>query len=494
MMIKKQGDQFSAEALFCNGEWLSGKGEALSSLNPMNGQTIWSGHAASPEQVASAVASARDAQLNWGYLPLEDRIEIIEKFAQQLAEHQAEIAQCISLETGKPSWEAKTEVQAMINKVAISIRAQSERAGEWRKENLGLGHHAHGVMVVFGPYNFPGHLPNGHIVPALLAGNTIVFKPSEETPLTAILTLHCWQKAGLPKGVINLIQGSRSVGEALCQQPIDGLLFTGSSTVGKLLHQQFGGRPEVMLALEMGGNNALIADEDIHVEAAAQIIVRSAFLSAGQRCTCTRRLIVVESKQSEALIAAVVELASNLITDAPDAEPAPFMGPVIHIRAAQQIVTAQQNLQAAGGHNLLEAKPLDDYGCLLSPGIIDVTQARDIPDEEWFGPLLQIYRVENFEQAVELANQTQFGLAAGLISDDLEHQRVFKQRIRAGVVSINQPTAGASSELPFGGIGASGNHRPSAYYAADYCAWPQSVMTGAHTEQQTTFPETGIRS
>ncbi|MEG1215068.1 MAG: aldehyde dehydrogenase family protein, partial [Leclercia sp.] len=168
------------------------------------------------------------------------------------------------------------------------VRAYHERTGESLTEMAdgaaSLRHRPHGVLAVFGPYNFPGHLPNGHIVPALIAGNTVVFKPSELTPWTAEETVKLWQAAGLPDGVLNLVQGGRSTGEALAQSSeIDGLLFTGSANTGYHLHQQLAGAPEKILALEMGGNNALIIDEITDIDAVVNLTIQSAFVSAGQR-------------------------------------------------------------------------------------------------------------------------------------------------------------------------------------------------------------------
>lgn len=479
--------------ILINGDWLKGEGSTLRSFSPVDGSKVWKGNAASAAEVRAAVTAARKAQPGWAALPLSERVALVERFASLLTERAQALASCISSETGKPLWEAATEVQAMINKAGISIRAQQERSGEKQTEYQRLSHRPHGVMAVFGPYNFPGHLPNGHMIPALLAGNTVVFKPSEETPLTAIRTLEIWLDAGLPRGVINLVQGYREVGEALCAEPIDGLLFTGSSNTGKLLHKQFGGRPEVILALEMGGNNPLIVDAGVDTEIAAQIIVRSAFLSAGQRCTCARRLIMIESEQTDAILKAVRKLTDRLIAGAPDSTPEPFMGPVINPSAARRMLAAQADLEEIGGKVLRELRLLDDFGCLLSPGIIDMTGVKKVPDEEWFGPLLQVYRVKDFDAAMAAANNTSFGLSAGLISDDADVHQRFLQQIRAGVITINQPTVGAASSMPFGGIGASGNHRPSAFYAADYCAWPQAGITGDLTTEQSGFSMTGIR-
>jgi len=349
------------------------------------------------------------------------------------------------------------------------------------------------VMAVYGPYNFPGHLPNGHIVPALLAGNTVVFKPSEETPWTAERTVELWAQAGLPSGVLNLVQGAKEAGVALAKQDLNGLLFTGSSTTGKILHQQFAGRPEVLLALEMGGNNPLIVDDNVNVDQAINIVLQSAFLSAGQRCTCTRRLILVKSEQTQSIIDGLQSNIAKLIVGNHDDQPEPFMGPVVNQQTVRALLSAQEELARLGGRILSEVKMQSDQSYLLSPGLIDMTGAKPSPDEEWFGPLLQLRVVNTFDEALELANDTRFGLAAGLISDDVSHQHQFQLEIEAGVVSINQPTAGASSELPFGGVGASGNHRPSAFYAADYCAWPQALTQGEHTQEQNSTITRGIR-
>ncbi len=476
-----------------NNQWFEGAGENLTSSNPHNNQSVWQKPSASREQVLEAVAAAKNAQPAWALRTLDERIAVVERFAALLTKNAELLAKIISLETGKPDWEAATEITAMTNKVAISIRAQQERAGHWKKQHLQLQHRALGVMAVFGPYNFPGHLPNGHIVPALLAGNSIVFKPSEQTPWVAEKTVELWIEAGLPEGVINLVQGGPAVGEALAGADIEGLLFTGSSRVGSLLHQKLAGRPEVLLALEMGGNNPLIVDENINVAAAVNIILQSAYLSAGQRCTCARRLIVVGDGQYALLTTALAEAINRIIVDAHDAQPEAFMGPVINNITAKNLLNFEKQLSQQGGEVIRSMTPDTDGSNLLKPGLVDVTLVENIQDEEWFGPLLQVQKVSSFAEAIEQANRTRFGLAAGLISDHPSHQQDFLALIKAGVVSVNKPTAGASSDMPFGGIGASGNHRPSAFYAADYCAWPQAQSLGEDTHLQAQPLARGLR-
>jgi succinylglutamic semialdehyde dehydrogenase len=471
----------STESLFINGHWVAGLGEPFQSLNPVSQAVLWQGRSATEEDISSAITAARGAFKSWKRQPLEARIDICRKFAELLKEHQEHLATVIGSETGKPLWESRTEIGAMIGKVEISVQAYHERTGTKESDmpdaKAILRHKPHGVVAVFGPYNFPGHLPNGHIVPALIAGNTVVFKPSEQTPKTAEETLKLWQQAGLPDGVINLVQGAAATGIALANHPqIDGLFFTGSVPTGELIHKQFGGNTGKILALELGGNNPLIVDEDIDEAGAIHHVLFSAFISAGQRCTCARRLFVPNTNAGDAFIEKLIDATLNLTVGRFDDEQQPYMGSVVSLAAAEQLLQAQQNLISKGGISLLEMTRLEENTALLTPGIIDLTDATDVPDTEYFGPLLSVYRYDSFEQAIDMANNTRFGLSAGLLSNSRARYEVFLEDIRAGIVNWNKPITGASSAAPFGGIGASGNHRASAYYAADYCAYPVASM------------------
>ncbi|WP_447078785.1 succinylglutamate-semialdehyde dehydrogenase [Shewanella algae] len=466
---------------FIKGHWLAGEGQAMSSSNPANGETLWQGNAATPAQVEAAVAAAREAQFDWFMLGFDGRLQVIEAYRDQLEAHKAEIADTIAQETGKPLWETATEAGAMIGKIGLSVAAYHKRTGETENElpagRAVLRHKPHGVVAVFGPYNFPGHLPNGHIVPALLAGNTVVFKPSELTPKVAELMLKLWEKAGLPAGVINLVQGEVETGKALASHPqLDGLFFTGSSRTGHLLHQQYAGHPGKILALEMGGNNPLIVKGISDIKAAVHEIIQSAYISSGQRCTCARRLYIEKGEQGDALIAALVAAVKAIAVGPWNVEPQPFMGSMISEAAAKGMVAAQRNLQNLGGVSLVELTHIESGTGLVSPGLIDVTEVIELPDEEYFGPLLQLVRYSSFDQAISLANDTRYGLSAGLLADSREDYDYFLARIRAGIVNWNKQITGASGAAPFGGVGASGNHRASAFYAADYCAYPVASM------------------
>jgi succinylglutamic semialdehyde dehydrogenase len=299
-------------------------------------------------------------------------------------------------------------------------------------------------------------------------------------PEVARVTVEVWREAGLPAGVLNLVQGEKDTGVALANhRQIDGLFFTGSSDTGTLLHKQFGGRPEIVLALEMGGNNPLVVAEVEDVDAAVYHSIQSAYLSAGQRCTCARRIFVPRDAFGDRFLARLTEVTARIAYGPYDADPQPFMGAVVSARAAARLVVAQRRLVAAGARSILTMEQRDERLGFVSPAILDVTDVAQLPDEEHFGPLVQIVRYTHFHEAIARANDTVYGLSAGLLADDEALWTQFHCTIRAGIVNWNRPTNGASSAAPFGGTGRSGNHRPSAYYAADYCAYPMASVESA---------------
>lgn len=468
-------------SLFIDGRWLDGNGQMFVSLNPTGGGAVWEGCSAGSDQVDDAVAAARAASLEWADMGFSGREAIVKRYGELLDRDAESLAHTIADETGKPIWESRTEAGAMKGKIGISVKAYHDRTGVRENEVPGarafVRHKPHGVVAVFGPYNLPGHLPNGHIVPALLAGNTVVFKPSELTPAVARQMVVLWEEAGLPAGVLNLLQGEKETGMALAQHPdIDGLFFTGSSRTGEQIHQQSGGCPGKILALEMGGNNPLIVDEVADQRAAVHDTIQSAYITAGQRCTCARRLYVPKGEAGDRFVDALAAAIGKIRVGRQHDDPQPFMGSLISGQAADAILAAQASLVALGGQVLTEVRKLEDGTGLLSPGLIDVTAIEDLPDEEYFGPLLQLIRHDSLDEAITLANRTRFGLSAGLLSDNRDKFDRFYRRIRAGIVNWNKQLTGASSAAPFGGIGASGNHRASAYYAADYCSYPVASL------------------
>jgi succinylglutamic semialdehyde dehydrogenase len=449
------------------------------SIDPATGATVWEGAAATTDEVATALSRARAAFPKWAATPLDERIAIARAYKAVLEAERDSLAALIARETGKARWEALGEVASMIGKVEISIAAQAERAGEKHSVmpfgEAVLRHRPHGVMAVLGPYNFPGHLPNGHIVPALLAGNSIVFKPSELTPAVGEAMATAWTKAGLPVGIFTLVQGGRETGAALVASDIDGLLFTGSAAAGMHFRRVLAERPQVIAALELGGNNPLILwDGDF--EEAASIAVQSGFITTGQRCSCARRLIIPDGAKGDAALEAITALADRVRIGTWDECPEPYMGPLVSDAAARSV---RERFDALGGKVI---RPLGRVGgrpeSFVTPALIDMTGI-DAPDEEIFAPILQIVRVSDFDAAIAAANATRFGLSAGLVTGDDALWQRFLLESRAGVINRNRPTTGAAGAMPFGGTGESGNHRPSAYYAADYCAYPVASFEAA---------------
>jgi len=462
--------------------WVRGEGPAFRSSDPATGEPVCEGREAIAPEVDQVVAAARSAFEGWAELAPARRQTYLERFAERLGAHREELAELISTETGKQLWESIEEVGAMAGKVPLSVQAIQERR---LPSSFPLGgataavrFKPHGVVAVFGPFNIPGHLPNGHIVPALLAGNTVIFKPSELAPAVAQRTVELWLEAGLPTGVLNLLHGARQTGVALARhRGLDGLFFTGSAAAGVALSAIYADQPQKILALEMGGNNPLVVWDVHDAAAAAFAIVQSAYVTAGQRCSCARHLILPEGVAGDAVIEHLAAMTRLIRVGHHRDRPEPYLGPVISDAAAERLLSAKSEIIARGGIEICEMRSVEGARrAMLRPGLIDVTNVPERPDVELFGPLLQIIRVPSFDAALREANNTAYGLVAGLLSDDRQLYEQFYRRVRAGVINWNRPTTGASSRLPFGGVGLSGNHRPSAYYAVDYCTYPVASL------------------
>lgn len=465
---------------YIDGQWVTTQGPVLHSLNPADGSLLWTGTTATEKDVQSAFEAAHQAFKSWSILEISERIKYLEQFGRQVEFKRDDLTRLIAEESGKPLWEAATEVSAVIGKVALSIQAYFERTGGQKTDSLetnsSVRYKPHGVVAVLGPFNFPAHLSNGHIIPALLAGNTIVYKPSELTPAVAAFIMQCWHESGLPAGVLNLIQGTLESAKALLNQEVQGVYFTGSYRAGLDIHQSFAKRPEVILALEMGGNNPLVIESVQNQAAAVYQALLSAMITAGQRCTCARRILLPNTQAGDDFLEKFLKRCRRIQVGPYTQQPEPFMGPVISHQHALTHLESQKHLIQLGGESLLTMQLLSENTGFLSPGVIEMSNVENPPDEEIFAPFVQIYRYHDFDEAISIANQTQYGLSAGLFSDHPAQFNRFYQTIRAGLINWNKPTTGALSSLPFGGIGQSGNHRPSAYYAADYCAYPIATL------------------
>lgn len=470
----------------------SGNDAEIVSCEPATGAELWRGPVG---DVEAAVDRARQAWSTWAAQSLSNRVELCRRFANEVRKEQENLAALIARETGKPLWEARAEVEKVVAKVDISVRAYAERSAQRKFDSAlqgtaALRHKPHGVMAVLGPYNLPAHLPNAHIIPALIAGNAVVFKPSEKAPATGELLVQCFHRAGIPANVVQLLIGGPDQGRALAEHDgVDGVLFTGSAHTGIAINRRLAGNPGKMLALEMGGNNPMVVWNTPKISDAAVLAIQSAFATSGQRCTSARRLIV-QGSLYEPLIDEMKRLGSRLIVGAPFDEPQPFMGPVIDNEAADGLTESFVYLLSNGGRPILHMRRLREGLPFLSPAMIDVTDMAERPDVELFGPLLQVIRVDDFDQAIAEANRTRFGLTAALVGGSPEEYNQFWANVRAGVINWNRPTNGTSLSAPMGGVGLSGNHRPSAYYAADYCAYP---VASAEMEQPRAGMGVGLR-
>lgn len=491
------------------GSWVSlesgGEREVVSHNPARPAEVVWRGrsHLAHVDQ---AVAAAREAFVEWSRWPREQRFAVLAAYRKVCEARASEIAELITDETGKALWDSKTEAAALPAKVDITLDGSAE--GPLRRVTgfeVGLGgtrvgrcwFRPHGVMAVVGPFNFPMHLANGHIVPALAMGNTVVLKPSDKTPASGQMLIEMLQEAldeaGAPAGVVNLVQGGADIARVLvAHDDLDGILFTGSWPVGRAIMEANLDRPGRILALEMGGNNAAVVMPDADLKQAVIECVRSGFVTTGQRCTCTRRVIVHEAV-AERFIGAFCRAASNLITGDPRASHPVFMGPIISEGAREAVWRYQQGAAKGGAEVLVRSTAVEapGGGWYLSPSVIRVDRfrvearfggdgadaARDAGcDEEIFGPLVRISVASSLDDAIEQANATRYGLAASIFTKDQGAAARFMDEARAGCVNVNTGTAGASSRLPFGGLGLSGNHRPAGSFSLDYCAYPVAGM------------------
>jgi len=450
--------------------------QKLESINPATEQVIWSGNMSNDSEITEAIKLAKNSQMIWDDLGLENRKEIISKFAQLIKENADEAARIISEENGKPLWEARTEVNSLINKVQAVFDAYDERANSRSKEVNGrlsvTRFRPHGVMAVLGPFNFPMSMPNSHIMPALLAGNAVIFKPSERVPRSAEYYVDLWLKAGVPVDVLQIVHGDKDVGDYLISQSgVNGVLFIGSRQAGVEIKRKFVESSDKICALEMGGNSPLIIWDYTDVRVAIHIAIQSGYLSSGQRCSSARR-VIVNREISDEFVPLLKNAINNIVIGKQfDTDPVPFMGPLIDKTAVKHFLADYDGLLAKGGKVIVPAEPIPSLGAnFVKPGLVDVTGIT-VEDKEIFGPLLQLTLVDSLEQAITEANATQFGLAAGIVSKSKDVFDLFFKGTKAGIINWNQPLTGATTAAPFGGAKASGNYRPAGYLSVDYCSY-----------------------
>lgn len=462
------------KSLLINNSWQNANGTEFVSKSPNNGEIVFEGNFATKTNCNKAVAAAKQAQQNWFELGVEARIQYIRKFVEIVKENKDELSNTISVEVGKPKWEADGEINSIINKIEPCIDAYKTRCSDIVIEkNGGKGitrFRPLGVLCVIGPYNYPMHMTNGQIMAGLIAGNTIVLKPSDKAPLCATKIMECWQKAGLPDGVINMVQGGGdTVANLIQNKDINGVYFTGSYKVGQIINGLCS--TNQLCALEMGGDGPVVAWDSKDLKSAAITVIQGAFGTAGQKCVSTRKLIVPDNKFGKDLIKEIVKISKKIIVGKFDGKDTPFMGPLRTPQMVENALKTQKYLLSKGGVSLLEAKKLPIGDCFISPCIIDVTNAKYALKEEVFAPFLRVIRVKTFEDALTEANNSEYGLAASILTENKELYNEFLNKAKFGLVNWNKPTVGSSAWAGFGGIKNSGNFRPSGYLASDFCSY-----------------------
>ncbi len=480
---------------YIDGAWVEASGEGWVSRSPADREDVLGEFVEDVSAADAAVEAARRARPAWEALGLTGRAAALRLFERALDARVDAIADVIAREVGKPRWEALGEAKALGAKVGLTLGAGMEEVRErllpgsqtWM--DGGFRYRPLGVCAVLGPFNFPLHLANGHILAALAMGNAVVFKPSELSPACAELYMEAAHEAGLPPGVLNMVQGRRAVGERLVVSPhVQGILFTGSVATGLAIRRATVEQPWKLLALELGGKNTAIVLPGADLERAAHEVGTGALLTAGQRCTATSRLVVAESL-AEGLIARLARIFRRVEVGHP-LEDATFMGPLIHEEAVSRFLAGASSAAAEGMEAVVAPEACEVRrggrtlpGCYVRPALWRATRRPDgqgVHDsEEIFGPDLVVHVVEDGasdEEIASIANATPYGLAMSIFSGEASRLEGLAPRLECGILNLNRGTVGASSVLPFGGVKMSGNHRAAASLATRYCAWPVSTL------------------
>jgi succinylglutamic semialdehyde dehydrogenase len=437
------------------------------------------------ESVARAVDAARRAWPAWRDASPETRAAALRRLGDALRADGERLARAIASEVGKPLWEAKTEVTAMVAKIDITLTQGLElvaprafelgngQVGRWRAS-------ARGVLAVLGPFNFPGHLVHGHVVPALATGNCVVVKPSDKTAATGQVYAELLERAGFPPGVANVIQGDASVGAALAAHPrVDGVLFTGSYAVGRRILAATLDQPWKLVALEMGGKNGVLVCADAELDAAAQAIAFGACATSGQRCSATSR-VFAERAVADALAERLTRLFEG-IAIGHSSDPNAFMGPVISAAARERHAQALRWAAEDGAETLVAGGPCEGPrpGFYVRPSLQRLTRfapASRYQGEEHFVPDAFLLAVDSLDEGLAALDASEYGLVASVFTRRREVYERAARELRVGCLNWNAPTVGASSKLPFGGVRKSGNDRPAAAASTLYTTYPQANL------------------
>jgi succinylglutamic semialdehyde dehydrogenase len=440
-----------------------------------------------PQHVDEAVSAARRAFGEWSRLDQTCRADILRKFAAEVVNNRGELIKLIAAETGKPAWEAEAEARDVEARVETEIREGIRSVSPFRVGEIRWGVEGScrfkplGVAVVLGPAISPVHLACSHIVPALLSGCTVVFKPSKLVPATGQFVTGLFDEIELPRGVFNMVQGDADTGSRLAgHSDVDAVLFTGSYPAGKHILQATAEQPHKMVALQMGGVNVALVLRDADFEQALYETVTGAFLTAGQRYTSTG-VILVDSPMFPRFLEAFVDVTNSLKVGY-SLDPDVFMGPVLSDSARERFLDLQERMSATDARPLLEGRSLklDRPGFYLSPAVHVAERAGGIddfrPEGLSFGPDVILIPVDNLQKGCELANSTEYPFAAAVFSQDPENFEECANRLRFGIVNCNTATTSTSMRLPLGGTRKCSNHRPAGVFSQRNCTFPVATL------------------
>ena len=477
-----------------NGEWITGTNR-LPNTNPATGAVLGTYPKLGRDETLAAIEAAQAAFPAWRQTPAPKRAAILFKAVRLFDERRDGIAEALTLEEGKTLADAKGEVQKSYN-ILEFIAGEGRRInGETVPSELPhtLAYTVReplGVVGLITPWNFPVAIPVWKIAPALVTGNTVVFKPASLTPWTAELVTRVFVDAGLPPGVLNLVTGGGAeVGDTIVRDPrVKALSFTGSNEIGSRLYHD-GSERGAKVQCEMGGKNPLVVLEDADIELAAIATAQGAFGSTGQRCTATSRAIVVDAV-ADAFVERVVALAKEVVIG-DGMDDATTMGPVVDAHQLESVLSFMEIGKAEGAKLLCGGGQLDQgehaQGFFVAPTVFDhVKPDMRIAKEEIFGPVLSVIRVKDLEEAIDVANDVDYGLTSSIYSRDVNRVFKFLDRIETGITHVNSPTMGGEAQLPFGGVKATGvGHREMGKTAIEFYSELKTVYVDFTGEART---------
>ncbi len=477
---------------FINGEWSVGSLKTTHNINPATEQSIGEVVVSTKAEVEAAIAAAKAAFPAWKKMPAPKRGEILFKAGAEMARRKDELARAMTLEEGKTLTEAAGEVQRAINNIEFQAAQGRRLNGETIPSELPstflyTQREPLGVVALVTPWNFPVAIPAWKLAPALICGNTVVMKPASITPWSAQIMGEIFHAAGLPKGVFNIVFGPGAVvGDTLVtHKDVRAISFTGSNEVGCRLYA-LGAQHMKKVQCEMGGKNAVIVLEDADLDLAATATVQGAFGSTGQRCTATSRAVVHESVIKKFTDLVVEKAKAIKVGDGTEAGVG--MGPSVDKGQFQTVLDYLKIAKEEGAKVALGGNRIGDKGFFVEPTVfVAVKRDMRIAQEEVFGPVLSILSAKDFDEAIEIANDSQYGLTSSIFTNDVNRVFQYNERIETGITHVNSATVGGEAQMPFGGMKSTGvGGREAGLTAVEFFSEWKSIYVDYTGQKRTT--------